>query len=155
MESETKFGKACLVFQNSKFSLRYEGKKFKTWVCTTRKCNAPSDSNIPVTFVTMFLRHTSNLKIPAVLNRNWARMPDDGQMPTTTNGAEAFHRHLKSCFKTAHPNIFVLSTELLALQEETYTKLRSVDCSRSQRSATAKRHEQINDTCSKFRSGQS
>ena len=57
--------------------------------------------------------------------RMWARMPDDPQIPTTTNGAEAFHRHFKNCFKTPHPNIYSLSKELLGLQEETYVKLRS------------------------------
>ena len=83
----------------------------------------------------------------------WARMPDDNQIPTTTNGAEAFHRHFKNCFQTAHPNIFALATELLALQEETYVKLYSQNRQRSQRSGTVQRRETIRKTCELYRSG--
>ena len=69
MESETKFGKACLVFRNNKFSLRYEGKKLKLGRVLQENVMHLL-IQIPVTFVTMFLRHTSNLKIQVVLNRN-------------------------------------------------------------------------------------
>ena len=73
----------------------------------------------------------------------WARMPDDPQIPTTTNGAEAFHRHFKNCFKTPHPNIYSLSKELLGLQEETYVKLRSGNRENSNRLETVERKKRI------------
>ena len=109
---------------------------------------------IPVTFVTMFLRHTSNLKIQAVLNRNCGlacQMTAKSPQPLTAQKhfTVTWNRASKQPIRT-----FSSCQLSCLLQEETYIKLRSVDCSRSQGSATAKRHEQINDICSKFRSGQ-
>ncbi len=37
----------------------------------------------------------------------------------TTNGAEAFHRHIKATITMPHPNIYLLTQALLELQEET------------------------------------
>ena len=114
--------------------------------------NAPQDANVEQfcdyvcdTYITPESRYPPHM---------WARMPDDNQIPTTTNGAEAFHRHFKNCFQTAHPNIFALATELLALQEETYVKLYSQNRQRSQRSGTVQRRETIRKTCELYRSGQ-
>ena len=66
---------------------------------------------------------TSDSRFPP---RMWARMPDDPQLPTTTNGAEAFHRNFKRCFQSSNPNIFMFAHELKGLQEDTYIKLQSV-----------------------------
>ena len=83
----------------------------------------------------------------------WARMPDDTQIPTTTNGAENFHCHFKKCFKTPHPNIYSLAKELLGLQEETYVKLCSGNRKNTHRSATVQRRRKIAELCSSFRTG--
>ena len=40
MESTTNKGKPCLIFENKKFRLVYEGKVLDTWRCTIRKCPA-------------------------------------------------------------------------------------------------------------------
>lgn len=40
MNSETTSGKACIIFENNKFSCKYVGRRFSTWKCTTRQCNA-------------------------------------------------------------------------------------------------------------------
>ena len=85
---------------------------------------------------------------------SWARMPDDTQIPTTTNGAEAFHRHFKKCFQSAHPNIYALAKELLGLQEETYVKLCSRNRPKLSRSTTLQRRKLIFDICARFRNGQ-
>ena len=84
----------------------------------------------------------------------WARMPDDPQIPTTTNGAEAFHKHFKKCFQSPHPNIYVLASKLLGLQEETYVKLQCQNRQRNQRAATVQRRERIEEICQMYRSGQ-
>ena len=84
----------------------------------------------------------------------WARMPDDTQIPTTTNGAEAFHRHFKKCFQSAHPNIYALAKELLRLQEETYVKLCSGNREKLSRSTTLQRCKLIFDICARFCNGQ-
>ena len=84
----------------------------------------------------------------------WARMPDSDVVPSTTNGAEAFHRHLNNCFKNPHPNIYAFGSELLTLQEDVYVKLRSVHSERNPRSASRLKQEEIKDICMRFRSGQ-
>ena len=54
----------------------------------------------------------------------WAGSPNESAI-RTTNGAEAFHRHIKESVGNAHPNIFCLANVLLQIQEETYVKLQS------------------------------
>ena len=71
----------------------------------------------------------------------WARLPVNQVYPTTTNGAESFHRHFKDCFQSAHPNIFAFSNQLLGLQEETYIKLNSCNVEIGPRSAAKRRLE--------------
>ena len=53
-----------------------------------------------------------------------AASPNESAM-RTTNGAEAFNRHIKESVGNAHPNIFCLANVLLQIQEETYVKLQS------------------------------
>ena len=83
----------------------------------------------------------------------WARFPVDMAYPMTTNGAEAFHRHFKDCFKFAHPNIFAFTRELLSLQEETYVKLHSGNYCRAKRSAASRRLQHINSVCAQYKEG--
>jgi hypothetical protein len=162
MESETTSGKRCLIFENNKFSFKYQGKLFATWRCTIRRCPASirTDKNgVIQNDVEVFCDYVLDTYINPEGQQGyhpsmWARMPDDGQVPTTTNGTEAFHRHLNACFKTAHPNIFCLATELLALQEETCVKLRSNNTERRLRSVQVKRNEEIRDICGRYRLGQ-
>ena len=54
----------------------------------------------------------------------WAEAPSLESV-RTTNGAEAFHRHIKQTVGNAHPNVYILTTILLQLQEETYIKIQS------------------------------
>jgi len=39
----------------------------------------------------------------------WAGKPDD--LPRTTNGAEAFHRHFNNQFYNPHPHVYQVITE--------------------------------------------
>ena len=48
----------------------------------------------------------------------WAASPNESAI-RTTNGAKAFHRHIKKSVGNAHPNIFCLANVLLQIQEET------------------------------------
>jgi hypothetical protein len=40
MESTTHKGERCLIIDNYKYALRYEGSAVWTWRCTTKLCNA-------------------------------------------------------------------------------------------------------------------
>ena len=80
-----------------------------------------------------------------------ARRPSN---PEPTNGAEALHKHFKKCFQSPYPNIFVLASVLMGLQEETYVTLRDQNRQRNQRAATVQRRERIDEICQMYRSGQ-
>jgi hypothetical protein len=66
----------------------------------------------------------------------------------TTNCCEAFHSKLNRLFDSPHPNIFCLADTLLAIQSETYIKIRSAPSTRNE---TAKM-KYINDQIAQFRS---
>ena len=40
MESKTNRGTSCIIYENNKFTLHYEGKHRVTWRCTNKKCKS-------------------------------------------------------------------------------------------------------------------
>ena len=40
MESKTNRGTSCIIYENNKFTLHYEGKHRATWRCTNKKCKS-------------------------------------------------------------------------------------------------------------------
>lgn len=54
----------------------------------------------------------------------WAGKPDD--LPRTTNGAEAFHRHFNNQFYNPHPHVYQVIDVILNIQSETDLKLNSI-----------------------------
>jgi hypothetical protein len=54
----------------------------------------------------------------------WAGKLDD--LPRTTNGAEAFHRHFNNQFYNPHPHGYQVIDVILNIQSETELKLNSI-----------------------------
>ena len=61
----------------------------------------------------------------------------------TINECELFHAHFSALFYSVHHNIFVLVSALQKIQNETYTKMRSVTTRKFKKSATFKKEDLI------------
>lgn len=84
---------------------------------------------------------TSTSRFPPSL---WASPPLPIVFPRTTNGAEAFHRHLKEIIPSSHPNIYNLAKTLLSIQEETYIKIQSLNLNKYLRPTEKAKVDYIN-----------
>ena len=65
----------------------------------------------------------------------WAGKPSE--VPKTTNGCEAFHKHLNAQFYKESPTIFIFLNILKEIQGETYLKI----ASSQKRKATKRKNE--------------
>ena len=84
----------------------------------------------------------------------WARFPTEYGIdtPSTTNGCEVFHKHLKEHVGVSHPNIYKFSSVLLERQELTYVKLQSLAA--THHTTSSSRRKEIQDTCQLYLNGE-
>ena len=69
----------------------------------------------------------------------------------TINACELFHAHFNALFYSAHHNIFVLVSALQKIQNETYSKMRSVTTRRLKKSAKFKKEDLISSKFGQYR----
>ena len=82
---------------------------------------------------------TSSSKFPPCL---WAGI--DSEEKRTTNGCEAFHKHINSLFYAPHPSIFELFEKLEEITLESTFKLQSNENPRKLTTQEKRKQEQIN-----------
>lgn len=101
-------------------------------------------------FVETYASNTARYPPPTL----WARLPTDYGLdtPSTTNGCENYHKHLKDHFGTSHPNLYKFSTVLLERQELTYVRLQSL--SAAKRPGPTDRQKDIAEKCQLYIDGQ-
>ena len=69
----------------------------------------------------------------------------------TTNECELFHAHFNALFYSAHYKIFILVSALQKIQNETYSKMRSVTAWKFKESATFKKVNLISTKIGHYR----